>query len=223
MAQDQTEFNENVELFKLQVLSEDERASHYTFVAAFLAVFAGYGIYLIQNDHEFVTFTVALGLGGVGLILAILVFESIPHGRFMDRMNEYIRQVQSRERLPNFIDLYSRGRTIRNWLRSRRNRSNQSRGQRGLGFFLLLALALWFTGIFAWSQTVIWQSALSDIAKTSVMTDKELIAAVGIVETLIVSVLFGVYLWVIYNVSDSLHEVFDGLFGLRRRENGTPS
>ena len=49
MAEDQPEFNENIELFKLQVLSEDERASHYTFVAAFLAVFAGYGIYLIQK------------------------------------------------------------------------------------------------------------------------------------------------------------------------------
>src|SRR5712692_9333076 len=125
MAEVQPELNENIELFKLQVLSEDERASHYTFVAAFLAVFAGYGIYLIQNDHELVTFTVALSLGGVGLILAILVFESIPHGRFMDRMNDYIRQIQRRERLPDFIDLYSRGRTIWNWLRSRRNRSDQ--------------------------------------------------------------------------------------------------
>src|SRR2546422_7642509 len=136
MAQDQPEFNENIELFKLQVLSEDERASHYTFVAAFLAVFAGYGIYLIQNDHELVTFTVALSLGGVGLILAILVFESIPHGRFMDRMNEYIRQLQRRERLPDFISLYSRGRTIRNWLRSRRevSKTRETDRKRGLGF-----------------------------------------------------------------------------------------
>jgi len=221
MAEGQPEFNENIELFKLQILSEDERASHYTFVAAFLAVFAGYGIYLIQNQHELVTFTVALTLGGVGLILAILVFESIPHGRFMDRMNDYIRQVQRRERLPDFIDLYSRGRTIRNWLRSRRNRSDQSRRQRGLGFFLLLALALWFTGLFAWSQTVIWTSALSGITNTSNGQDKMIISAEGIAETLIVSALFGVYLWVIYNVSDSLREVFDGLFGLRRREIGT--
>ncbi len=48
-----------------------------------------------------------------------------------------------------------------------------------------------------------------------------IISAEGIAETLIVSALFRVYLWVIYNMSDSLREGFDGLFGLRGRENGT--
>jgi hypothetical protein len=185
-------------------------------------VFAGYGIYLIQNQHELVTFTVALTLGGVGLILAILVFESIPHGRFMDRMNDYIRQIQRRERLPDFIDLYSRGRTIRNWLRSRRNRLDQSRHRRGLGFFLLLAVTLWFTGFFAWSQTVIWQSVLSDISHSSSISGIETIAAEGIVETLIVSALFGFYLWLAYSLSSAYREVFDGLFGLRNRQDETP-
>src|SRR6266571_5947543 len=37
--------------------------------------------------------------------------------------------------------------------------------KRGFRFFLLLAVTLWFTGFFAWSQTVLWQSVLSDIMK----------------------------------------------------------
>src|SRR5439155_15090042 len=222
MAEDQPEFNENIELFKLQILSEDERASHYTFVAAFLAVFAGYGIYLIQNQRELVTFTVALTLGGVGLIFAILVFRSIPHGRFMDLMNDYTRQVQRRERLPDFVDLYSRGRTIRNWLRSRTSRSDQSRhSRRGVRFFLMLSLTLWFTGLFAWSQTVLWQSALSEISRPSSGYQVAIVTGEGMAETVIVAVLFAVYLRVIYNASELFREVFDGLFGLRRRENGT--
>src|SRR2546430_6011826 len=113
MAEDQPEFNENIELFKLQVLSEDERASHNTMTAAFLALFIAYAIYLMQTDHELITYYVALTLGGLGWILVLLISQSIPHGRFIQRMNDYIRQVQRRERLPDMIDLYNTGRWIR--------------------------------------------------------------------------------------------------------------
>jgi hypothetical protein len=94
--------------------------------------------------------------------------------------------------------------------------------KRGLGFFLLLAVTLWFTGFFAWSQTVIWQSVLSDISHSSSISGIETIAAEGIVETLIVSALFGFYLWLAYGLSSAYREVFEGLFGLRNRKDETP-
>jgi len=192
--------------------------------AAFLALFIAYAIYLIQSVHELITYYVALTLGGSVLILALLISESIPHGRFMQRMNEYIRQVQRQERLPDMINLYNTGRWIRMLLARRtagEPAASTNRQRRGLGFFLLLAVTLWFTGFFAWSQTVIWQSVLSDISHNSSLSGIETIAAEGIVETLIVSALFGFYLWLAYNLSSGYREVFDGLFGLRRRENGT--
>ncbi|HEX4919431.1 MAG TPA: hypothetical protein VFV92_01665 [Candidatus Bathyarchaeia archaeon] len=219
MVEGQPEFNENIELFKLQILSEDERAYHYTFVAAFLAVFAGFGIYLIQSKQPFVTFTVALVLSGVGLLFAILVFSSIPHRRFINTMNGYIKQVQRREKLPDLIDLYRKGRRVGNWLSSRKTRSSPPGQQRGLGFFLVLAVTLWFTGFFAWSQTVLWQSVLSDISQAKSGNDVAMISAEGIAETLIVSALFAFYLWVVYSVSASFREVVDGIFGLRRTDN----
>src|SRR5256885_5441357 len=101
MNQGEPSFDEAVELFKLQVLSEDERASHNTITAAFLALFIAYAIYLIESVHELIAYYVALSLGGSALIIAILISESIPHGRFVRTMNGYIRQVQRRERLPD--------------------------------------------------------------------------------------------------------------------------
>ena len=192
--------------------------------AAFLALFIAYAIYLIQSVHELITYYVALTLGGSVLILALLISESIPHGRFMQRMNEYIRQVQRQERLPDMINLYNTGRWIRMLLARRtagEPAASTNRQRRGLGFFLLLAVTLWFTGFFAWSQTVIWQSVLSDISHNSSLSGIETIAAEGIVETLIVSALFGFYLWLAYGLSSAYREVFDGLFGIRKREMET--
>ena len=93
--------------------------------------------------------------------------------------------------------------------------------KRGLRFFLLLALTLWFTGFFAWSQTILWQSVLSDIMKASSGNEIAVVTAEGMATTLIVSALFALYLWVVYSVSQSIREVVDGLFGFRRRENHT--
>ena len=88
--------------------------------------------------------------------------------------------------------------------------------KRGFGFFILLAVSLWFTGFFAWSQTLLWQNAISDILKASVIADKVTVSIEAIVETLIISGLFAFYLWLAYTLSEGFREVFEGLFGLNK-------
>ncbi len=88
-------------------------------------------------------------------------------------------------------------------------------GKRGLGFFLTLAIGLWFTGFFAWGQTALWQNAYSDILKAPVLANQVMYGFVAIGETLIISGLFGFYLWLGYSLFAGYREVFDGLFGLK--------
>ena len=224
MGQDKPPFDEDAELFKLQVLADYRTSRYFAWLAIYTGLIIAYWVYLITYVHDPLTYNIALALGGITVIIAIVVMVALPYYGDIKQISEYIEQIKRKEPLQPLIELHTKGKWIRRWLDTRRDRSETDAKEgkkRGLGFFLVLAVGLWFTGFFAWSQTVIWQSAISDIHNTTGIANQLTVAFEAIGETLIISGLFGFYLWVAYTLSASFREVFDGLFGLRRRENGT--
>ncbi len=221
MGQDKPPFDEDAELFKLQVLADFRTSKYFAWLAIYTGLMIAYWVYLITYVHEPLTYDVALGLGGIAIIFAIVVMVALPYYGEIKQISEYIEQIKRREPLQPLIELHTKGKWIRRWLDSRRDGSENGGTEpkkRRLGFFLVLSVGLWFTGFFAWSETVLWQSAVTDIGKTPGFVNQLTIAFEAIGETLIISGLFAVYLWLGYRVSSRFREVLDGLFGLRKRD-----
>ena len=223
MDQEKPPFDEDAELFKLQVLSDFQNTRYFTWLVIWTGLLVAYWVFLVEHVPDIPTQFLALGLGGLPVIIMFLLLSVFPKHRETEQMSEYLEQIKGEHSLPTLIELYEKDKRIWRWLRSRGevSKTKETDKKRGLGFFLVLAVTLWFTGFFAWSQTVIWQSVLSDIARSSSTSGIETIAMEGIVETLIVSALFGFYLWLAYGLSSAYREVFDGLFGIRKREMET--
>src|SRR6266516_4378044 len=124
------------------------------------------------------------------LVLALWFFESLTGTRgIVGRLLEPVYLSSKRfggrvKRLPKKIG------NMRLNLRDAHSKTRTEEKKRGLRFFLWLALTLWFTGLFAWSQTILWQSAVLDIMKASSGNQVVMVTAEAIAETLIVSVLF---------------------------------
>ncbi len=184
----QAEYDEDAELFKLQMLSEYKTGSHFTFIAGYIGAIVAYGIFLMQLYRDVVTSWTALTLGGGIVVFTILFQETLPYRRHVKRLSELIAKVQKEEPLKSLEDLWKEDKFTWKWWKPRG--ATETKDTRSLVFFSTLAVTLWLIGFFAWSQTVVWQGAYSAVRSTSTLAGEIWYGVVAIGETLIVSLLF---------------------------------
>ena len=146
MVEREPEFNQDLELFKLQVLSQSQTSTHFTWLAIYLGLLVSYWLFLNSKNPplDYLTSTVAFVIGAPAVLVLIVSQFARYHGEIKD-LSEYTEEVRRRNSLPPLIDLYEQNKWFWKWWRAREGQNNESEKhskKRGFSFYFKLSLAL---------------------------------------------------------------------------------